>query len=175
MRSPDKPKSPSMPFVKQELSVRTQATHVARWRPVPRRGPPLHRQDSMRSVTSDEGSVRGGMRRGSFRNMIAPLHRQDSMRSMTSDEGSVRGGMRRGSFQNMIAMTEDGRRRLKLGRDSSLRTLKNIGAKAAAVAAVASPSYIAEVVTKKASPNLRSQGRSWNHWTRKYKAFDPRE
>lgn len=95
---------------------------------------------------------------------------------MTSDEGSVRGGMgmRRGSFQNMIAMTEDGRRRLQLGRESSLRTLKNIGAKAAAVAAVASPSYIAEVVTKNASPNLRSQGQSWNHWTHKYKAFDPR-
>ena len=74
----------------------------------------------------------------------------------------------------MIAMTEDGRRRLKLGRESSLRTLKNIGAKAAAVAAVASPSYIAEVVTKNASPNLRSQGQSWNHWTHKYKAFDPR-
>ena len=174
LRSPDKPKSPSMPFVKQELSGAYPgdprgplATSSSPW-------PPLHRQDSMRSVTSDEGSVRGGMRRGSFRNMIAPLHRQDSMRSMTSDEGSVRGGMRRGSFQNMIAMTEDGRRRLKLGRESSLRTLKNIGAKAAAVAAVASPSYIAEVVTKKASPNLRSQGRSWNHWTRKYKAFDPR-
>ena len=52
--------------------------------------------------------------------------------------------------------------------------MKNIGAKAAAVAAVASPSYIAEVVTKNASPNLRSQGQSWNHWTHKYKAFDPR-
>ena len=74
----------------------------------------------------------------------------------------------------MIAMTEDGRRRLKLGRESSLRTLKNIGAKAAAVAAVASPSYIAEVVTKNASPNLRSQGQSWNHWIHKYKALDPR-
>ena len=95
---------------------------------------------------------------------------------LTSDEGSVRGGMRRGSFQNMIAMTEDGRRRLQLGRQSSmsLRTLKNIGTKAAAVAAAASPSYIAQVVTKKASPNLRYQGQSWKHWIHKYKAFDPR-
>ena len=142
LRSPGRPISPSMPFVKQELSGAYPS--------------------DPRSLLATSSSSR------------APLHRQDSVCSMTSDEGSVRGGMRRGSFQNMIAMTEDGRRRLKLGRESSLRTLKNIGAKAAAVAAVASPSYIAEVVTKKASPNLRSQGQSWNHWTRKYKAFDPR-
>ena len=105
-----------------------------------------------------------------------PLQRQDSWCSLNSGEGSVKGGMRRsGSFQSMLAMTEDGRRRLKkLGRETSMRTLKNIGAKAAVVAAIASPSNIADVVTKNANPNLRSQGQRWNHWAHKYKAFDPR-
>jgi len=147
LRSPGTQISPSMPFVKQEFSGAYPSD--------PRSTSPLATSSSRRVIA---------------------LHRQDSVCSMTSDEGSVRGGMRRGSFQNMIAMTEDGRRRLQLGRQSSmsLRTLKNIGTKAAAVAAAASPSYIAQVVTKKASPNLRYQGQSWKHWIHKYKAFDPR-
>ena len=143
LRSPGRPISPSMPFVKQELSGAYPS--------------------DPRSPLATSSSPR------------APLHRQDSVCSMTSDEGSVLTGRHApGELSKHDCHDRGWQTKVKVRRESSLRTLKNIGAKAAAVAAVASPSYIAEVVTKNASPNLRSQGQSWNHWTHKYKAFDPR-
>ena len=61
LRSPGRPISPSMPFVKQDSGRTVDPRSLLATSSSSRA--PLHRQDVC-SMTSDEGSVRGGMRRG---------------------------------------------------------------------------------------------------------------